>query len=832
MQTRFPLRKLATAVTFSSLAPLSVAQVVLEEIVVTAQKRAESLQDVPISVSAIQGDKIEEAGVFNMAALADYVPNLHIANAPLNTNIYMRGVGSGNNMGFEQSVGMYIDGVYMGRGRQYRNAFLDLERIEVLRGPQGTLFGRNTVAGAVNITTASPLPGDDTQAEIAISAETEDGLVAEGFISGSLSDQFAARLAFKHRESDGSIDNTFLDRSVPQVEETAFRLTAVWQPSDNLDINFKYSNSDEEQVGAQTSTWLYLDPGTRDAQVPNRSAFANTAYGIIDAFFPNFAEIADEEFTTFKDEGFGNDVTTVGIGRNPDGNEAEVDNFVLDVDYAWGDYTFTAVTGWSEYGFELGIDVDWLPLQFLSQDEDQSYEQFSQELRITSPGGQFFDFVAGAYYDNSELYMDRLVQLDGSFDGLFQQATGVNSVLTALTGGVYTSNQIGRRHIYELESESWALFFQGTFTISDTVRLTLGLRYTEETKDVYSDQILTDDFSGRDTQSFNFILHSIWASQFNTYRYSYTEDRKTDDTIPSVNVQWDVADDHMLYASFSQGFKSGGFTAADDGEPGDLGLGQFPCAPNPDLTLTVENCYDISNPNDLFEFDDESVDAYEIGGKHTLMGGAINLNWAAFYTEYANLQTGIFRGIGFTVTNAGSSEIQGIELDILWAATENLVIGANAAYLDATYDEFEDAPCTVIQLDADPLCGTPAGISDNDLSGEPTLYASDYSASIFWDWSYPLEAWELFVGGEVNYRDEFHTAGDNDPVDLVDSYYKVNLRIGARSDNWEIMAFGRNIFDEFVAVQSYDVPVLAGSHGRTMDEGAIFGVRAKYMFGQ
>ena len=141
---------LVAAILVATVSLTSNAQV-LEEVIVTAQKRAESLQDVPISVSAVQGAKIQEAGIANMAALADYVPNLHIANAPVNTNIYMRGVGSGNNQGFEQSVGMYIDGIYMGRGRQYRNAFLDIERVEVLRGPQGTLFGRNTVAGAVNI---------------------------------------------------------------------------------------------------------------------------------------------------------------------------------------------------------------------------------------------------------------------------------------------------------------------------------------------------------------------------------------------------------------------------------------------------------------------------------------------------------------------------------------------------------------------------------------------------------------------------------------------------------------------------------------------------------
>jgi outer membrane receptor protein involved in Fe transport len=361
------------------------------------------------------------------------------------------------------------------------------------------------------------------------------------------------------------------------------------------------------------------------------------------------------------------------------------------------------------------------------------------------------------------------------------------------------------------------------------------VRYTKEDKDVASSQFLADNFLGYDTPSNNFVLGQIQATSFNTYAYDYNEDRSTDDLIPMVNLQWDVGSDSMLYASFSQGFKSGGFTGADDGEPGDLGLGTWPCGPDlsqlPNLVVDIESCYDPTNPNDDFEFDDESVDAYEIGGKHTLLDGAMNVNWAAFYTEYDNLQTAIFKGVGFGVTNAGSSEIKGLEVDMRWAATERLMIGANAAYLDASYKEFQDAPCTAIQLDVDPLCGTPAGTTNNDLSGEKTLYASDYSASVFWDYGYMMSGGtEWFVSGEVNYRDEFNTAGDNDPIDLVDSFTKVNLRIGLRGDQWELMAYGRNIFDEAAVIQSFDTPVLAGSHSRTMDEGEVYGIRAKYTF--
>ncbi|MFT5484866.1 MAG: iron complex outermembrane receptor protein [Halieaceae bacterium] len=821
----------------------------LEEIIVTAQKRSESLQDVPISVSAMQGDKMQEAGIPNMAAMADHVPNLHIANAAVNTNIYMRGVGSGNNQGFEQSVGMYIDGVYMGRGRQYRNAFMDLERVEVLRGPQGTLFGRNTVAGAINVTSASPHVGEETTGEIAVAVESNGGLTTEGFLSGSLTDTFALRFGFKYRETDGFVENLYTGEDEPQLEEASYRITAAWEASDNLDVRFKYSNSDEQRTGAPSATWLYLDQAQRNALFPNRSAFADAAYALTDINFPGLATTAGDDFSTFKDNGFGND-EALGLGRYPDGDDAEVENFSLNIDYQWGDYTLTSVTGLSKYVVQSGSDVDWLPLRFISRDDDQDYEQFSQELRITSPGGEFFDFVAGAYFDESELVTDRLVMIDGSFDDLFGDVPG--NLVSPLLPGIplrligatslfplvsdplfqYFTNQAGRSHLYELDSESWAVFAQGTFNLSDSFRVTVGLRYTREDKDVFSRQFLVDDESGLDTPSHNFYLGQAQATIFNTYAYTYTDDRSTDELIPSINVQWDVGEDSMMYASFSQGFKSGGFTAADDGEPGTIGFLEWSCTIEPDGTVDVPSCYDPTIPNEDFEFDDESVDAFEIGGKHTLLDGAMTVNWAAFYTEYDNLQTAIFKGVGFTVKNAGSSEISGVEVDSRWQVTDNLQLGGNVAWLNAEYADFGDAPCTAIQLDANPQCGVAgnAGGTFNDLTGEATLYASDYSASIRWDYGRPMGDWELFISGEVNYRSDFNSAGDSDPIDKIPSITKVNLRIGLRGDQWEVMFYGRNILDEAALTQSFDTPVLAGSHSRFQDEGEVFGLRAKYAF--
>ena len=836
---------LVVAIALATASPVIHAQQ-LEEVIVTAQKRAESLQDVPISVSAIQGDKIQDANIPNMAALADYVPNLHIADAPVNTNIYMRGVGSGNNRGFEQSVGMYIDGVYMGRGRQYRAGFVDVERIEVLRGPQGTLFGRNTVAGAVNITTASTNAGEEFNGEIAASFEENGGQIFEGYVGGSIGESVGARLAFRSRETDGYVDNVFTGDTDGAIDELSYRLTLTWAPSDVLDFNFKYSNSDYERIGAASGTSVYLTPAERTELVPNASAFASTAYAIMDTFFPDFGERAGDDFTVYKDNGFGkSEADGIGIGINPDSSDNDIDNAVLTANWDVGDVTLTSVTGYSAYTYVDGADVDWLPIQFISRDDDQDFEQWSQEIRITSPGGEFFDYVAGFYYDTSDLEFDSRVMIDTNFDGLFPEFLSLvtpgnpppevlpQNLLAAdqSLGGLYGPNQLGRDHFYSLDSESYALFAQGTFNLSDTLRLTLGVRYTEEEKEVVSTQFLSDSISGIGIPSDSFFLAATQAASFNAYAYDYKDDRSTDALTPSAIVQWDVTDDSMLYASFSQGFKSGGFTAADDGEPGDLVQGTFPCAPNPDFSFNIEDCYDPTNPNEDFEFDDEEVDAFEIGGKHTLLDGGMTLNWAVFYTEYSDLQTAIFKGIGFSVKNAANSEIYGIEVDTLWQATDNLRIGANFAYLDATYDDFRDGPCNAFQLDADPLCGTPNGVSFNDLSGEPTLYASDYSAAAFADYVLPItNDMEFFLSGDVNYRDEFNSAGDNDPLDVIDAYTKVNLRLGIRGDSWELMAYGRNIFDEAALQQGYDTPILAGSHSNYQDEGQVWGARLKYIF--
>ncbi len=820
------------ALALATAAPLASAQAMLEEIIVTAQKRAESLQDVPISVSAVSGDKIQDAGIPNMAALADFVPNLFISDAPVSTNIYMRGMGSSNNQAFEQSVGMYIDGIYMGRGRQYRAPFMDIERVEVLRGPQGTLFGRNTVAGAVSIITASPDLDEEFNGRVDFSAETNDGLIGEGMISGAISDTFAMRLAGRWRETDGYVDNKFLNGDEPEIEEWNYRLTGVWSPNESLDVNFKWGQSNLDRTGVASGVTYYPDQAERDALYPNRDEFAQIAYLLTDLFYPEVGQTAGEEFEIFKDNNLGpsGGANGVPIGQFEESSDQDTDNGVLTINYYWGEYTLTSITGYSAYEYTDGCDCDWLPLQFIARDDDQEFDQWSQELRIASPTGGFFEYLAGVYYEENTVEFDRRVTIDASLGGLVEPVLGVNSLFTLLTGGLFTANQTARNHAFELDTDSFAVFGQGTFNLRDDLRLTLGLRYADETKDVESSQFLSDDIIGTDVRSDNFFNYLIQANSFNTYLYDYSEDRDTDDWLPSANLQWDFSDNTMLYVSYSEGFKSGGFTAADDGEPGGLVRQSWPCAPG----QLPEDCYDITQPNNEFEFDDESVVAYEIGGKHTLLDGAMTLNWAAFYTEYDDLQTSIFQGVSFAVTNAAEAEIKGFEFDMLWQATEGLRLGLSGAYLDAEYNDYATAPCTAAQLDADQFCGSDQpGATSNDLSGETTTFAPDWTASVTFDYNYVFgNGMQFFASGEANYSDEFETQGDLDPLDRADDYTKVNLRFGLRDANdvWELMVYGRNITDEEAQIYKFDVPVLVGSHASMIDEGEVYGARVRYSF--
>ena len=261
--------KVALSAAVASLSVTAFGQA-LEEVVVTAQKRTESLQDVPISVTAISGEQIENASIRSFSELGAYVPNFSVSENAVNTIISMRGISIGANQSFEQSVGMFVDGVHYGRSRQARLGLFDLEQVEVLRGPQGILFGKNTLAGAVNIRTAAPRIGEGLSGRVAASFETDNGEYFEGHISGSLTDNFAMRLAIMDRSIDGYNDNTSpnaANPNMPATDETIARIGAQWEPTDSTSVGFRYTYADFLRTGS-TGTVTKFGPTIVDGIGP------------------------------------------------------------------------------------------------------------------------------------------------------------------------------------------------------------------------------------------------------------------------------------------------------------------------------------------------------------------------------------------------------------------------------------------------------------------------------------------------------------------------------------------------------------------------------------
>jgi outer membrane receptor protein involved in Fe transport len=352
------------------------------------------------------------------------------------------------------------------------------------------------------------------------------------------------------------------------------------------------------------------------------------------------------------------------------------------------------------------------------------------------------------------------------------------------------------------------------------------LRYTEEDKKADASMDLTyagdQGNDGLATASTNTGLAQLMGVQFDSYAHHFNEERSTDHLIPAANLQWEQSEDNKYYLSYAEGFKSGGFNAVDDQNPA---FNETTGLPNP------------TEPGAGFEYDDETAKSWEIGGKHTLLDGAMSFNWAYFDSDYDNQQVSTFVGLGFVVTNAASSNVSGLEVDLAWQATEKLRLGANLAMLDGKYDEFKGAACTAKQASDIRGEATSSGncaLNDQgeavqDLSGGQL--GADYSGSLTADYEHPLSngvVW--FTSADYYFSDNWFLAGDNDPIDQQEAFDRVNIRTGLRMEDWDVMIYGQNITDEIVTGGAADLPQASGSHFKYLQPGEIWGAKFNFRF--
>lgn len=936
-------------------ASASVHAAMLEEVIVTAQKRSESLQDVPISITALSGEMIEDASIRAFKDLNGYIPNFSVSENAVNTTISMRGISIGAQQSFEQSVGIFVDGVHYGKGRQARLGIFDLEQVEVLRGPQGILFGKNTLAGAVNIRTAAPEVGGDVSGRLAASFESYDGQILEGYVNIPISDDAAMRISVLDRESDGYNDNTAPNApfsSAPSTDESIYRIGIQWEPTDSTDVGFRYTYSDFVRVGGQGTVTNFDEFGcgagasTCYAGSSDQAMYATMALG-----FPTFAPSVDDAFTNGLSIG---GAALDGRSSGPErleGTDTQNHEFSLNVEHTFDNgMTFTSVTGYSEYEFKDGIDADFLPVTFIGRSDNSEFNQKYQEFRIASDTDGAFSWIAGANYVESVQEIDRLVVVDGTLGNsdimnvitttglatnrlhlLYPElATVPASLIPAAGGGTLADtladagiptvggnvipgtgtflafnpcqvndcsaqgiegaglpvsfygqygltawDQLGRLSRWQQDTESYALFAQGRWDLSDSLTLTAGFRYTEETKDVYARMDLTNSSRGIANpapyaESLNiedyyvldpssptgvdlaattaaytadylplFAFETLSAASFDSYGHEFRDSRTTDQTTFAATLNYTPNDDSLYYLSYAEGFKSGGFNSVDD--------------QNPAFAEVDGEAVPLRNvPGKGFEYGDERAWSVELGGKHTLLDGAMNFNWNVFSSVYEDLQVSTFVGLGFVVANAAEANISGLEIDATWQVTEKLRANLSLGLLDGEYDSFPGAGCTAAQqnalnaLAADDWPSTSAlgctatfqlpGDTSTEQTGESQDLAggklgADYSGSLGLVYEQPLSggmAW--FTQAEVNFTDGFYMTGDLDPVDFQPGFEKINLRTGVRADNWMVMVYGRNITDELTAAGAADVPLASGSHFQYRSIGAVWGVQGVWNF--
>jgi outer membrane receptor protein involved in Fe transport len=731
----------------------------LEVITVTARKRAESLQRVPVSVSALSGEKLADATIERIQELDAYVPSLTMSETGIGTTISLRGIFSGVNPGFEQSVGTYVDGIYRGRPQQIRMPFLDLARVEILRGPQSILFGKNSIAGALNIITAQPASEPERAVSARYNPEFHEQEYA-GVLSGPLSERVRARLAGQYRDGDGHIENLTLSRSEPAREEWGLRASLDWDATENLAISFKAEHGEFDVLGRSIEVFREFPA----ASPPASGGFAGLTYGQILAAMGQDSSVL-------------NNTQDFARSSNGDVSNNQTEEYVLTARWNAGGHEITAVTGYSAYSFEDACDCDFIGANVFAIPLGEDFDQFSQELRLASPVGQPLAYVTGLYFEQADLdYRDALVIDPGS---VLVTIIDANPTLPRGSGTTGLADTATPRR-FEQRSNAYAAFAQGTWNVGDRLRLTGGLRYTWEKKE--ASRILQIGSASGGAVPDPALTSALYAAAFNLRAHSIAGERTEDSLLPSVIAEWDASDDVLTYASWSRGSKSGGFDARSNNPPANSGS---------------------------FEFEDEQADTFEVGAKARL-GGALELNAALYHTDFHDLQVSVFDGVlGFNVGNAAKARVQGLELDARWAATAGLTFSAALTYTDFEFDEYfgqcffgqpPDAP--------DGINCSYAGKTNEFVANWGAVISSEYRRALAGrlEWALSLDA---------IYSSDYNRSPTLDPQQVQKAYTLLNARLALRDRNgrWELAVLGHNLTDEVVMSFGGDVPLAARTFG-------------------
>lgn len=766
------------------------------DIVVTAQVRSERVQDVPVSIQVLSNKMLVQQNLQSLGDVSDYAPSVHVNSGIATNDLYIRGIGSGNNPAFDQGVGTFIDDIYHGRSRSSSADFFDLDRIEILKGPQSTFFGNNAIAGAFNLATKAP--GDTFGGFARLLYGSFNDRAAEVGVDVPIAPGLSARAAVHYDGTDGWLKNVTTGGHDPKNNNFAGRFTLRYHPDDDLDIKLKVQKSVNDSSGGTLQTNNCPAP----APLPN-GAFCSL----------------------YLSEGFGG---LVGLDKDKVAHNSEAvhlntSEYVLSTSYKkWG-HTFSLVAGYLDYNFKQDIDADATPQNLLDLSTPENYRQYSGEFRVTSPSDQPIEYLFGVYGQDDRLNSTRVQAL---------------AFLTpALAGGplgaLVANGALAQKLSFRQTEQSYAAFGSATWHITPRLSVTGGLRYTKVDKHLTS----IDQF-GNQAQPFGPItLLPGTLSALPTPATGLqalpgllglgkagTIDSKAGDHafLPSAKLQYKLNPDVMFYASYARGFLAGGF-----------------------------NGQDISGNPANVPYDPEHVNAYEVGVKSELFDRKLTLNVDVFRSDYSNLQVQQYEDGGggsviSVVDNAASSRTQGVELEANWRVTHALTLGATVTYLHARYQNYKNVGLTSLQTFCHAAAnhGNASCVADfggngdpgalQDLSGKPTSYAPTWSGNVNASYQIALGDFDLTPAVSALFNSKYFPGGPgtDDPELIQHGYVRLDARISLTKTNsgLAIDLIGKNLTNKNIITSITNWPNAAGSFLAAKEEPRNIAVQVRYNF--
>ncbi len=754
----------------------------LEEVTVTARKRAESLQDAPLTVSAISQDRIEKFDITTIENVASMTPQLFVGRSSNGSGAQMtiRGIGSSStSIGIEQSVAIIVDGAYYGQGRVLNEGMFDMAQIEILKGPQSLFFGKNATAGVISFTTRKPT--QDLEAQVKAGYEFEsDEQRYEGFVSGPITDTLGARLALKYTNQDNgwfqnkskvqpydafdvATGNIISDiapadnRDAPGEEELIGRLTFAWDPTDDLSTTLSLAKNNAK---VRNSSWNYTAfncPGGVGGLNPDLKC--GDHFVITQNRMPSL--LADS-LPYAKSNG--------DLYNDYDSSAA-----TLNLEYRFGAFTLNSITNYQENSNKFGLSGDFQSIPTATfATEKNSWDAFSEELRLSSQFDGSLNFMVGMLYQETSRKFDQWVSTGGLANSLAPEPSlvYVASVKKSSTDG-----------------ETLSPFFELTWDITDSLTFSGGARYTDEKKK--SDFVHPYNNPG---------LAALWRTN-----EVAKADQSFDEWSPEATLSWQATDDVMAYVAYKTAYKSGGFS-------------------NSGIYATAANGGSVSD----FTFDPETAKGFEAGIKSTLLDNQLRLNVTAYTYEYEDLQVDFFNSpsFAFITLNAGKAKTDGAEAEVEYApfALGGLTLRGSLAYNKAEYDNFI-APCWAGQTAAqgcNTIVPTTVSTPGQDISGDPTAMAPEWSASFGVNYDgYFDNGWGYGFALDGLYSDSYNASAFANPHAERDAYttYNASVYLAGSDGLWQVDLMGKNLSDEHIVsgvVDGPSTPVEGGAYADQM----------------